>query len=137
MSKYKELYEIVKKSNRFVLFSHIHSDGDAIGSVCAFYQSLAGRSKDVTALIPGKIPEKYHFLDTKSMINILSEEESLKKIESADVIIILDISSTKRLGRWYEAVIKSPAIKIAIDHHPLNPQGMDFSIVNTDKIATA
>ena len=51
-----EIYEIIKNSNSILLLAHESPDGDAIGSVMAFYHMLKNMNKDVDAVVP-EMPE--------------------------------------------------------------------------------
>ena len=133
---FTRLKEIIDRSQRFFLISHVYTDGDALGSIIAMYHYLTLLGKEVVATVPGKIPAKYTFLGHQEIINIRSAEATKQFIQSADVILILDISSLKRMDVWYDPVMQSKASKICIDHHPGGCSGVDFQIIDDRRIAT-
>jgi len=135
--EWQRVYELVLNHQRFVITSHIHSDGDALGSAIALSRYLKSLNKTVRLLIPGEIPAKYDFLETDSQINRLNSDEAKQYIQSAEVIFILDISAPDRMDIYHESIIRSAAIKIWIDHHPLLCPRDSICIVDTEKIATA
>jgi phosphoesterase RecJ-like protein len=133
---FTRLKEIIDRSQRFFLISHVYTDGDALGSIIAMYHYLTLLGKEVVATVPGEIPAKYTFLGHQKIINIRSAEATKQFIQSADVILILDISSLKRMDVWYDPVMQSKASKICIDHHPGGCSGVDFQIIDDRRIAT-
>jgi len=45
-----------------MLTVHVRPDGDAIGSMVAFYEALIGQGKTVYMVVDDVVPEKYSFL---------------------------------------------------------------------------
>ena len=139
--KYTEQFEKIKKlidrNQQFVLLSHIYTDGDALGSLLAFYYFLKNEGKEVSVYIPGDIPEKYHFLNFSGIVNSGPLDEHKTVLKNAQVIFILDISDLKRLDVYHDAVKESVAQRVIIDHHPLNQEWTEISICDTDRIATS
>ncbi len=134
--KLTELASLIERNQKFVLVSHVYTDGDALGSMIAFHHYLSAIGKDSIILVPGKIPPKYHYLGTNHLVNQYTDIESKKKINKADMIIIFDISALDRLDCWFNDIRVSSAYKVCIDHHPLNPEWVDFEIVDSTKVAT-
>lgn len=135
--KYSRLKKIIEQNERFVITSHIYTDGDALGSALTFFHYLSGLGKKADILIPGDIPPKYAFLKTDQHVNRYNSEQEKIVVAKADVIIILDISDLQRLDHLFQLVKESGALNVCIDHHPLEPQWVDLSIINTQKVATA
>ena len=135
-SAFQQLKKILDEHNNFVLISHIHTDGDALGSVMAFYHFLKNQGKNVQAIIPGGLPERYNFLQIKQAINRQSKKQLRQSIAQAEVILILDISALERMDEWYQPVLDSKAKKICIDHHPDMCEQVDLKIIDVERIAT-
>ncbi len=135
--KYDKLNRLLTEHQNYVLISHVNTDGDALGTLIACYYFLKKKNKKATILVPGEIPPRYEFLNTAQLINQQPPAESKQEISQADAIIILDVSDVLRMDEYYEAVIQSEAVKICIDHHPIIGEGMDFCLVDTNRIATA
>ncbi len=135
-SAFQQLKKLLNEHQNFVLISHIHTDGDALGSVMAFYHLLKGWQKNVQAIIPGGLPDRYNFLQINEAINRLSKKQLLESIAKADVILILDISALERMDEWYQPVSLSKAKKVCIDHHPDMCEEVDLKIIDVERIAT-
>jgi nanoRNase/pAp phosphatase (c-di-AMP/oligoRNAs hydrolase) len=106
-------------ANFALLLCHQNSDPDALGSAYAF-QGLLKR------LLPTLVVE----IGTAQGISKLSKHilqhtpitANMKpSVESADVMILLDTNTVQQLGELAEAVEKSPAPLIVIDHHAPHP----------------
>lgn len=134
---FKKIQSMIDAYQSFFLISHIHTDGDALGSILAFYHYLIRLGKKVEAAVPGEIPAQYKFLPGIKTVNRLNEQETLEYIHQAEVTFILDISALERMERWYEPVMQSKAIKICIDHHPGSCLNVDFAFIDDRRIATA
>lgn len=58
----KALKTALDKAQNIILTVHVHPDGDALGSLLAFYEALTAQGKTVTMVVDDIIPEKYNFL---------------------------------------------------------------------------
>ncbi len=133
--KFLELHTLIQASNRIILTSHVYTDGDALGCLIALYDYLSSIDKDVEIIIPGNVPLKYSYLNTKEIITQTTNHEAEYKISSAQLIIIVDVSSLKRLNGLYSAVKESKAKKVCIDHHPFESDWIDLGIVDKERVA--
>lgn len=136
-NEFNKIKQLIEKNARFVLLSHVHTDGDALGSLIALYYYLKNEGKEVSVYVPGELPDKYYFLNTEQIINQGSREQQTAEINKADVVFILDISALKRLDTYYDAVKNSSAVKVVIDHHPMKQGWTDIAVVDAGRIATA
>ncbi len=57
-----QLHMALSEANSILLTVHVHPDGDAIGSMLAFYEALLAQGKQVTMVVDDSIPEKFSFL---------------------------------------------------------------------------
>lgn len=109
--------ETLLASERFVLTTHVSSDGDGIGCELALSRQLRRMGKSVHVINPTATQERYAFLYEPGEIR--HYEPSLDAvILAADVILVLDINRWDRLGPMTELVRASRAVKVCIDHHP-------------------
>lgn len=110
--------EMIRTKSRFVLTTHVHPDGDGIGSELALYHHLKGLGKDVHILNPSPLPEPYLFLDPQGTRIQEYEELHARAVLDADAIFLLDLSSKDRLGDMAGVVAGNRLVRIFIDHHP-------------------
>ncbi len=129
--------EALTGMKNIVLTTHINPDGDGIGSELALYYHLTNKGKDVKIINTSKTPKIYRFLDPDGTLLKQYEERDEETVRNADLIFVLDISTIERLGTMSEAVEKSPAKKVCIDHHYTNNRRFDVHVVDEEACATA
>ncbi len=122
-------WELMKEAESVVITSHIHPDGDAIGSSLALAGYCRDHGKNVTVVIDDNIPWIYDYLEGVEEINKPSDVFAM----SVDVLVVLDTNPT-RIGRALD--IDAKAV-INIDHHGTNPRKCDHCIIREESSSTA
>lgn len=122
----------IKSYDSFLVISHVHPDGDAVGSTCAAAHLLERRGKQYVMTNASPIPEKYLFMEKAK--EILPWDEAKKA--SFDAVITVDCADRSRLGDA-EAVLEARYPLLNIDHHPTNTRFGNVNVVLPDKAATA
>jgi len=93
------LEEIISNCKNGLIVSHFNPDGDAVGSIVAFYYYLKGRDIDAKLVLPSGYPDFLSFLDPKEekiKISFFQKKEVLSLIKSADTIFCLDFNKLSR-----------------------------------------
>ena len=140
LAKYtKELSNRLNEAKDILLICHINPDGDAIGSQLALYQYLIAKGKKVSMLSPNFLQEFLKWMDGVGKINIYTKDRSACKemIMKADLIVMLDFNQPGRLGEAEDAVLRSPAKKIIIDHHLNSSDFTDLLISDSSVCSTS
>ena len=135
----KEIVNEIKLSKSIILTAHINPDGDALGSLLAFYFMIDdfckknNMKKMIKIVVDDKLP-KYmrHFEDTELIWSYEKFGEEFKhnfqNDEKFDLFISLDCANEERYGKAVE--IKGISKKsINIDHHVSNTEHADFNYV--------
>ncbi|WP_304179510.1 bifunctional oligoribonuclease/PAP phosphatase NrnA [Leptotrichia trevisanii] len=134
-----EIADKIKSSKNIVLTAHINPDGDALGSLLAFYFMIDGYCKKnsmkkmVKIVVDDKLP-KYmrHFEDTELIWNYdkFSDEfkQNFQNDEKLDLFISLDCANEERYGKSIK-IKKMSKKSINIDHHISNTEHADFNYV--------
>jgi len=104
---------ILKPGARVALTTHVNADGDGVGSEVALWHLLGARGLRAGIANPTPIPERFDFLLPRGADR---SDRAAKEIESADVVVVLDISDLGRLGDLQRAVTHSHTVA-CIDHH--------------------
>src|SRR2546421_6349474 len=104
---------VLAPGRRVALTTHVNADGDGVGSEVALWHLLTARGLRATIANPTPIPERFHFLLPAGADH---SERAAREIESADVVVVLDISDVSRLGDLARAITQSHALA-CIDHH--------------------
>ncbi len=116
---YKEAWEKIMNARYTVIVSHIHPDGDTIGSTLALYNALKELGKKV-ALFNGtsdELPKEFKFIHGYSKI-----QGKLPKF--FDLLVCCDSASFDMLG-----VSKGDYEIVNLDHHKSNTNFGDINIV--------
>ncbi|MFW5908151.1 MAG: DHH family phosphoesterase [Desulfosalsimonas sp.] len=127
------MYRIIqqlKNSKKILLATHIHPDGDAIGSLLSMGLALEEIKKKVQLYNESVLPAVYNFLPSIHRIKNDSGE-----LEDYDTAIILDCSDLQRVGEAAEAISRIPVI-INIDHHPTNSRFGKYQLIDPKAAST-
>ncbi len=134
---FQSIERLVKKSRNFVLTTHVHPDGDGLGSEIGMYTFLKMMKKKPRIINTSDVPKQYQFLNANHEIETYDPYKHDKIIDQADVIFVLDISVSKRLDRMQAVVMDAPARRICIDHHLDNDGLGHYNCVDDRSPATA
>jgi len=118
----QKIMELIKTRNakRVVLLGHVNADPDAVCAVYATAHLL--KSLQPTLEIEISAPQGPSRL-SKALLNSLPAKLTMQpRIESADVIVLLDTNTVQQLGNWSEPVRSSRAALVVIDHHASHPE---------------
>ena len=135
----KEIVNEIKLSKSIILTAHINPDGDALGSLLAFYFMIDdfckknNMEKMIKIVVDDKLP-KYmrHFEDTELIWSYEKFGEEFKhnfqNDEKFDLFISLDCANEERYGKAIK-IKKLSKKSINIDHHISNTEHADFNYV--------
>ena len=115
-----KIYELIEKSNSILLLTHKDPDGDAIGSVLAFYHFLTSINKSVDMIL-SNIPKTFDFLPS---INKAVDNTD----KNYDLGIVLDCASKERILQNDNLLNKCKQI-VVIDHHISNSKYGNINLV--------
>ncbi len=108
----------IRSAREILITSHVHPDGDALGSELALAFALRKLGKAVRVVNDHRAPEKYAFLDPGGLIEILSGEPPADAFPQVDLAILLDTSEPSRAGRLAKRFFGTNWDRICLDHHP-------------------
>ena len=126
-----QLHMALCEANSIMLTVHVRPDGDAIGSMVAFYEALVAQGKTVFMVVDDVIPEKYSFLSYIDQIKDVAYFETHPV--QVDMLMVLDASTYERIGR-VGALFSAPIFNI--DHHISNSEFADHLYLKPDFAAT-
>lgn len=134
-----EIKELLSTPKKIIITTHINPDGDAIGSVLAMNQYLQMKGHEVKVLTPNDYPDFLKWMKGNHEIIIFHDnrEKGERLINSADLIFCMDYNEPSRLKDLGEKVLKSPAQKILIDHHPNPEEIFDYKYSDISVSSTA
>jgi bifunctional oligoribonuclease and PAP phosphatase NrnA len=117
-----EIKALVEKSPRILISGHERPDGDCIGSEVALCATLRANGFNASIINSDPTPDRYRYLDPDQLIRQAKPEETY----SADLVIVVDATDLKRLGKLKPEQFGNATL-IDIDHHLNNPA---FGVVN-------
>ena len=123
-----DIRKYLEKAENILITSHIHPDGDAIGSCLALYHVLKNMGKEVQVVLDDHVPEIYDILPGFEIIQRY-EGQPLK----ADLVVLLDA----RPGREGRVGSGCPAPVLNIDHHVSNACKAAYAYVDGEAAATS
>ena len=114
----EEILNVIKQKDNFVLLTHIHPDGDAIGSLLALADVLERMGKRVFAYFDEPVSHLYDFMPGSNRVNTnLGDLRQFLDEAGADVgAIALDCGEADRLGDQKNQLLNIHPF-LAIDHH--------------------
>ena len=135
---FKEVSEALKKSGKILIFTHVHPDGDALGSTLGFYHLLLRWGKNPKVVIPDKAPRSLSFMPGYKELVAYSQYKEFAEslIEKAELIICCDFNKLSRLDQLSETIDKSVAKKVLVDHH-LDPDNFTDLIFSFHDMSSA
>lgn len=134
---WEEIVRAIDENRRFLITTHVNPDGDGLGGELGLWAYLVSRGKDATILNPDSLPPRYEFLAREAVYEAYDPADHEPLIDAAEVVVVLDISRWERLGPLGKRLERSPALKICIDHHPFEKNGMaDLYAVDLSASAT-
>ena len=134
ISNIDNIIEFIKRSNDFVVTSHISPDGDNIGSTLGIYYSLKILGKNVYYVLDDNAPSNLKFL-VENITKLSSIEFNALNINDFN-LIALDCGDKSRVCVTKE--IKEEAVKIiCIDHHASNDSYGDLNYIDVEASSTS
>ncbi|MFA6542518.1 MAG: bifunctional oligoribonuclease/PAP phosphatase NrnA, partial [Bacteroidota bacterium] len=119
----------------FVITTHVNPDGDAIGSEVALARFLSDRGKKVTIINQSVTPDHLQFLEEIHPIRVYQSKYD-GTILDCECFCVVDTNSPKRFSALADAVGRSRAVKVCIDHHLEQEPFADLYVIDTEVPAT-
>ncbi|ADH86558.1 phosphoesterase RecJ domain protein [Desulfurivibrio alkaliphilus AHT 2] len=125
-----EIAAALKQARRVLVLTHIHPDGDALGSQLALGMVLRGLGKEVSLFGEAEVSHLYDFLPGANEITT-----ELPDLDSFDCAVALDCGDAHRLGDNMTALL---AIKpfLVLDHHAGHQEFGDQRWVDPHRAST-
>ena len=120
----------LKNADNFMLCTHIHPDGDAIGSMLAAGRLLRALGKTVAMVCPDEIP---HHLDWLPDVGLIVPVEAAAG-RRYDAAMCVDVAEARRIGTAWP-LYESASMRFVVDHHPGEPDFAQFSVVDASAAA--
>lgn len=128
-TQWNEAAQAIDTAQRILLVTHIHPDGDAIGSMLGLANALWARGKHVDAAVDGGVPDFLQFIPNSSrVLPALTQGEW-------DVMVSLDSSDEERTGLCGQYGRAHSRTVINLDHHRTNTFFGQLYLVDADAVS--
>ena len=108
--------ETLKANDKWAVFTHVKSDGDALGSASALFEAGVNAGKIVSWFSPDeKLPETYKYL---ARFDDCISCENFSFVDDGTLYVFLDCSTEIRSVSGFD--ISNPLNSLNIDHHEDN-----------------
>lgn len=111
MGTIEKIIREINTRNHFLLTTHIHPDGDALGSILALHFLLDSLGKRSVLFTEDPVPNQYLFLPGVEKIT-----HELKSISNIEACIVVDCGDSDRIGPEAGRIMEIHPT-IVIDHH--------------------
>ena len=129
---WQEIVDIINEGKKFIITTHLFSEGDAIGSELALKRFLCGLNKDAVIVNNEALPAVYRCFDTDRDVKFLRNKDVNINLNDFDAIFIVDVADWSQLGDFADMIKASSITKICIDHHASNPGYADINVIDKD-----
>lgn len=132
----EEISTTIENSENIVLFTHVHPDGDALGSILGFASILEGMNKNVLCYLEESVPYLYTFLPgcenvTTSLDHVLDFVDKNNGV----IGVSLDCGDGDRLGKNKHKLLAIEPF-LVIDHHRSHKKFGTFRWVDPNRSST-
>lgn len=133
----KDIVKIIQQGKDFVLLTHVHPDGDALGSQLAMAEILKGLGKNVICFGEAPVSHLLDFLpESNSICSDLDEIfRFIANAQQGVVTISLDCGEGARLGRHEVSFLNNKPF-LVIDHHKSHEKHGDYRWVEPGRSST-
>jgi phosphoesterase RecJ-like protein len=136
MLDFRTLESIIINNDKFLLTTHVNPDADAIGSEIAFFLILQKLGKKAYVINHSNTPYNLKFLDQPNVIEKFNSDFHSRLLNEVDILVALDFNRSDRMVRMRDDFLKSPKLKICIDHHQDEEEFVDHQFIDTNYSAT-
>jgi bifunctional oligoribonuclease and PAP phosphatase NrnA len=133
----KDLCTTIRSIDRFIVVTHVHPDGDALGSLLAFADILDAFGKRVFCYLEEPVSSLYNFLPDCGRVNaeLADLRKFIKEAGGRLAVVALDCGDCDRLGENQEELLRIHPF-LTIDHHKAHKRYGDLSWIESDCSST-
>ncbi|MDR3568538.1 MAG: bifunctional oligoribonuclease/PAP phosphatase NrnA [Syntrophobacteraceae bacterium] len=129
--KIREVISQIRKHESFMVFTHVHPDGDALGAIVGVQLILRRLGKKADAFSRDPYSPEYGFLP-----NVGEIRNAIPQSTEYEAAILVDCGDLQRVGDTFLETVKGAAFLINIDHHLVNKPFGNVDWVETGASST-
>ena len=129
---WEKIADIINDGKKFIITTHLFSEGDAIGSELALKRFLCDLNKEAVIVNNELLPPVYSCFDPDKDVRFLRSKDVNINLDDFDAIFMVDVADWGQLGDFADMIKASQITKICIDHHPTNSGFADINVIDKD-----
>lgn len=131
-----EISKTIQGAKNIVLLTHVHPDGDALGSLLGFADILETLGKKVFCFLEEPVSYLYSFLPGSDIVETSLDKLAVFIEENTNVIAIsLDCGDSDRLGKNKGKLLCVKPF-LVIDHHRAHKNFGDYRWIDSERSST-
>ena len=127
---WERIVDVINGGKKFIITTHLFSEGDAIGSELALKRFLCDLNKEAVIVNNEKLPPVYSCFDPDKDVKFLRSKDVNINLDDFDAIFMVDVADWGQLGDFAGMIKASQITKVCIDHHPTNPGYADINVID-------
>jgi bifunctional oligoribonuclease and PAP phosphatase NrnA len=133
----EEISKIIRETDNFVLMTHLHPDGDALGSLFGLAEILECLGKKVFRYLEEPVSHLYDFLPgcSSAKTDLVALQDFVSDANGNVAAISLDCGDCDRLGREKMELLNLHPF-LVIDHHHGHREFGDFRWLDSKRSST-
>ena len=116
------IIDAIRKAKEIDILTHIHPDGDALGSTAALKMALEKMGKTARVISSQSVPKQMEFASFQL-------EAYSPQLKGADVVLSVDASDEDRLGECVR-IFHEAKVRLVLDHHVTNNRFGDYNYID-------
>ena len=129
--KTRGLRQMLGRAGKVVITSHVHPDGDAVGSTTAMLSYLTeGLGIEAFAVFPDEVPDYLRFIVPERLSGRIGwgVKAAASALRGAGLLIALDFNDLSRTEALKDHFLAFRGPRVLIDHH-VGPDTVSFDLV--------
>lgn len=134
----QSLLDVLSRSRRVLITTHVRPDGDALGTAAAMALGLRSRGIQSEVLLLSKLPRKYAFVLDENRIQYHEAEPNWPASlspDSFDALLVVDTGTWSQLPGLREHLNGFKKPRLVLDHHLTQEDWADVRLVETGAAA--
>ena len=131
---YQPILDVLARSNRVLVTTHVRPDGDALGSTAAMILGLKCKGIDAQALLLSHLPSKYAFVYNDLGVSHVDAGKGWPPsldLCAFDALMVIDTGTWSQLPGVKERVAAFAGAKLVVDHHLTQEDWATVKLVDT------
>jgi phosphoesterase RecJ-like protein len=131
------IVEGIRSAENIILLTHVHPDGDALGSSLGMAEILRGMGKEVCLFLEEPVSHLYAFLPGVDSVETRIEQvaQFARKAAGSLITVALDSGDDRRLGKYSDDLTRLSPL-VVIDHHKSHKDYGEHRWVEPSKSST-